>query len=75
MFHPSKPFLFIATQLHIKVYNLSKKQLEKTLMPGVKWVSSFDVHPGGDNIVMGSYDKRVCWFDLDLSAKPYKLLR
>jgi len=24
---------------------------------------------------MGSYDCRVCWFDLDYSTKPYKMLR
>jgi len=29
----------------------------------------------GDNLIIGSYDKRLCWFDLDLSVKPYKTLR
>jgi len=24
---------------------------------------------------VGSYDCRVCWFDLDFSTKPYKMLR
>ena len=24
---------------------------------------------------MGSYDRRLCWFDMDLSTKPYKTLR
>jgi hypothetical protein len=24
---------------------------------------------------MGSYDRRLCWFDLDLSSKPYRTLR
>jgi len=24
---------------------------------------------------VGSYDKRLCWFDTDLSVKPYKTLR
>lgn len=74
-FHPTKPYLVIATQRHIRVYNLVKRELEKKLIPGVKWISSIDVHPGGDNIIMGSYDKRVCWFDLDLSTKPYRILR
>jgi len=74
-FHPTKPYLFVATQQYIKIYNLSKLRLEKKLVPAVKWISSFDIHPGGDNIIMGSYDKRVCWFDMDLSTKPYKVLR
>lgn len=29
----------------------------------------------GDNIIVGSYDLRLSWFDLDLSNKPYKTLR
>lgn len=29
----------------------------------------------GDNIIIGSYDKRLSWFDLSLSVKPYKTLR
>ncbi|RUS13680.1 WD40-repeat-containing domain protein [Endogone sp. FLAS-F59071] len=52
-----------------------KQELIKTLQSGVRWISSLDVHPGGDNVIIGSYDKRLCWFDLDLSTKPYKTLR
>ncbi|KAJ3031104.1 UNVERIFIED_CONTAM: Ribosome biogenesis protein 1 [Siphonaria sp. JEL0065] len=75
VFHPKKPWLFVATQRYIRVYNLIQQDLVHKLQPGVKWISSFDVHPQGDNVIMGSYDKRLCWFDLDLSAKPYKTLR
>jgi ribosome biogenesis protein ERB1 len=57
------------------VYNLAKQELSKKLVTGVKWISSMDVHPGGDNVIIGSYDRRLCWFDLDLSNKPYKTLR
>jgi ribosome biogenesis protein ERB1 len=28
----------------------------------------------GDNIIIGSYDKKLCWFDLDLSSRPYRTL-
>ncbi|KAG2175431.1 hypothetical protein INT43_001078 [Umbelopsis isabellina] len=75
MFHPIKPLFFVATQLYVRVYNLMKQELLKTLQSGVKWISSLDVHPGGDNVIVGSYDKRLCWFDLDLSSRPYKTLR
>ena len=51
------------------------QDLHKKLTPACKWISSIDVHPGGDNLILGSYDKRICWFDLDLSAAPYKTLR
>ena len=29
----------------------------------------------GDHLILGGYDKRVCWFDLDLSNKPYRIIR
>lgn len=34
-----------------------------------------DIHPGGDNLIIGTFDKRLHWFDMDLSTKPYKTLR
>lgn len=29
----------------------------------------------GDNLICGSYDSKLVWFDLDLSTKPYRVLR
>mgnify|MGYP001593871811 CR=1 FL=1 len=76
------------------MYDLLAQQLVKTLNPGLKWISSLDVHPLGgqcqlsrnanppsdalatpDNLIVGSYDKRLVWHDLDLSTTPYKTLR
>lgn len=80
-FHPSKPILFVANQRSIRGYDLSRQLLVKILQPGARWISSFDIHPtsssasGGDNIIVGSYDRRLLWHDLDLSARPYKTLR
>ncbi|KDN45755.1 BOP1NT-domain-containing protein [Tilletiaria anomala UBC 951] len=74
-FHPFKPQLFVATQRYIRIYDLAAQQLMKTLLTGLKWISSLDIHPGGDNLIVGSYDKRLIWFDLELSNKPYKTLR
>ncbi|KAL2042879.1 hypothetical protein N7G274_004639 [Stereocaulon virgatum] len=74
-FHPSKPIFFVATQRMIRSYDLSKQELLKIIQPGARWISSFDVHPGGDNLVVSSYDKRLLWHDLELSVRPYKTLR
>jgi len=74
-FHPTKPIFFVATQRHVRVYDLLKQELLKKLSPSVKWISSLAVHPGGDNLILGSYDKKLCWFDMDLSTAPYKTLR
>lgn len=75
LFHPNKPFLFVATQRYVRVYNLIRQELHKCLQPGAKWISSIAIHPQGDNIIVGTYDKKLCWFDMDLGAKPYKILR
>lgn len=74
-FHPSKPILFVASQHSIRSYDLARQELLKVMQPGAKWISSFDVHPGGDNLIVSSYDKRLLWLDLDLSNKPYKTFR
>ncbi|XP_033849718.1 ribosome biogenesis protein bop1 isoform X2 [Acipenser ruthenus] len=74
-FHPSRPAFFVATQRYVRVYNLIKQELTKKLLANCKWVSSMAIHPGGDNVICGSYDSRLTWFDLDLSTKPYKVLR
>ncbi|KAK0731780.1 NUC169 domain-containing protein [Lasiosphaeris hirsuta] len=74
-FHPSRPLFFVATQQTIRCYDLQKLELIKAIQPGAKWISSFDIHPGGDNLIAGSYDKRLLWHDLDLSNRPYKTMR
>ncbi|KAB5531118.1 hypothetical protein PHYPO_G00137210 [Pangasianodon hypophthalmus] len=74
-FHPIRPYFFVATQRYVRIYNLIKQELTKKLMANCKWISSMAVHPGGDNVICGSYDCRLAWFDLDLSTKPYKMLR
>ena len=74
-FSPSKPWFLVATQRSIRIYDLSKQTLLKILQPGARYISSFDFHPLGDNLIVGSYDKRLLWHDLDLASKPYKTLR
>lgn len=74
-FHPSRPLLFVATQRMIRCYDLQRQELVKVVQPGAKWISSFDIHPGGDNLIVGSYDRRLLWHDLDLSTRPFKTMR
>lgn len=75
MFHPFRPHLYVATQRYVRIYDLAKQVMAKKLMPGARWVSSLDIHPRGDNVILSSFDKRLLWHDLDLSDKPYKTLR
>lgn len=75
LFHPIQPMLFVATQRNIRVYDLLKQEMVKKLSTLSRWVSSMSIHPGGDNLLVGTYDRKMLWFDLDLSTKPYQTLR
>jgi ribosome biogenesis protein ERB1 len=74
-FHPSRPFFFVATMQHIRVYSLATRSIVQKLTPRVRWLSTLDIQPGGDNVLCGSYEKRLCWFDLDYGEKPYRVIR
>lgn len=75
LFHPVRPYFFVAMQKFVRVYNLLKQELSKKLISNCKWISSIAVHPKGDNVITGSFENRLTWFDMDLSVKPYKTLR
>nr|MBE5724360.1 putative ribosome biogenesis protein BOP1-like protein [Cucujiformia] len=66
LFHPTKPCLFVATQRNVRIYDLVKQTLVKKLMTNSKWISTMAIHPLGDNLLVGTYDRKVLWFDLDL---------
>ncbi|GMH50898.1 hypothetical protein TL16_g00894 [Triparma laevis f. inornata] len=74
-FHPTKPFLFVATQQYVKIYHLLKQTMVKKLLPNCKHLTSISIHSSGDHVICGTLDRKLIWFDLDLSAKPYKTLR
>jgi ribosome biogenesis protein ERB1 len=74
-FHPSQKMFFVATKKFVRVYDLQKAQLVKKLESGLREISSISIHPGGDNVIVGSKDGKLCWFDTDLSTRPYKTLK
>ena len=65
----------MASQQHIRVYHLVKQNMVKRLATGCRWISSLDIHSSGDHLIVGTLDRRMVWFDLDLSATPYKTLK
>ncbi|XP_014519053.1 ribosome biogenesis protein BOP1 homolog [Vigna radiata var. radiata] len=74
-FHPSRSIFFVCTKKTVRVYDLLKTKLIKKLDTGLREASSIAVHPGGDNLIVGSKEGKMCWFDMDLSSKPYKILK
>ncbi|CAD5320946.1 unnamed protein product [Arabidopsis thaliana] len=76
LFHPSLSYFFVATRKDVRVYNLLKPgEATKKLETGLREISSMAIHPGGDNLIVGSKEGKMCWFDMDLSSKPYKTLK
>ncbi|CAN8286378.1 unnamed protein product [Cochlearia groenlandica] len=76
LFHPNRHYFFIATRKNVRVYNLKKiDEPIKKLETGMREISSMAIHPGGDNLIVGSKEGKTCWFDMDLSSKPYKTLK
>lgn len=77
LFHPTQRGIFlIATKKNVRVYNLHKREGPiKKLETGVREISSMAIHPGGDHLIVGSKEGKMCWFDLELSSRPYKTLK
>mmetsp|Transcript_20125 Transcript_20125/g.35768 ORF Transcript_20125/g.35768 Transcript_20125/m.35768 type:complete len:833 (-) Transcript_20125:142-2640(-) len=75
LFHPNKPILFVATKQFVNVYHLLRQIRIRVVKPKTRWISSIALHPKGDNLVVGSYDRRVAWVDLDVSDKPWKTFK
>lgn len=65
----------LQTQHNIRIYDLVKQELVKKLLTNSKWISGMSIHPKGDNLLVSTYDKKMLWFDLDLSTKPYQTMR
>ena len=60
-FHPVKPFFFVATQNHVRVYNLARQALAKKLVSGSGIIASLAVHPSGDHVIVGTQVGLAPW--------------
>uniref|UniRef100_A0A7I4XT66 Ribosome biogenesis protein BOP1 homolog n=1 Tax=Haemonchus contortus TaxID=6289 RepID=A0A7I4XT66_HAECO len=71
-FHPSLPRLFVATRIHVRVYDLARCQLVKKCVTGVKHIAAMVPDIQGENLFVGGLDRKFVWLDLQLSSKPWK---
>ena len=76
-FHPSKASLVVTSQRAVRIVDLKKQATEKTLTAGnsAKTLIAAAMHPSGDHIVGVTEDRRLIWWDLDLGAKPWRVLK
>ena len=60
-FHPTQPLLLVASETNVKVYNLVRQALTKTLLAGGGVITAMHIHPSGDHVLVGTEDKRCLW--------------
>jgi len=63
MFHPYRPFMLICTRTCVYLYDLNEQSLIKKLSSGNQTLSCMAVHPGGDNLIIGTDLGRLAWYD------------
>ncbi len=73
-FHPTKPYFLVATNSNIFVYNLQKQETVRKFVSNLNTITTISVHKNGDDILAGTKDGKVAWFQLELSDKPYKVM-
>lgn len=44
------------------MYDLVKQELVRKLLAGAQWISCMAAHPAGDNLLVGSYDRKCVWY-------------
>jgi ribosome biogenesis protein ERB1 len=74
-FHPTRPLFFVCNDQQVFCYNLQKQVLTRKFHSGARMISSIALHPKGENFVIGSYDKKLMWFDLEIGNLPYKKMK
>ena len=73
-FHPNKPYFIVCTNSNIFLYNLYKQELVRKFVSNLNTISSISIHNEGSDLIVGAKDGKVCWFQLELSAKPFKTM-
>ncbi|RCN45632.1 BOP1NT domain protein [Ancylostoma caninum] len=71
-FHPMLPRFFVATKIHVRVYDLGRCQLVKKCITGIKHIGAMIPDVQGENLFVGGLDRKFVWLDLQLSNKPWK---
>ncbi|KAL7634217.1 UNVERIFIED_CONTAM: hypothetical protein RMT77_015547 [Armadillidium vulgare] len=71
LFHPKEPLLFVATQASVHIFNLKRQCRIKKVQANCRYISCLAVHPGGEHFVIGGYDRKVNWFEMECTKRPH----
>jgi ribosome biogenesis protein ERB1 len=69
IFHPTKPYLFFASQKEITIFDLTKQETLCNLPSCSGVISTIALHPSGHHLVIVSKDKRMYWYSLESRKK------
>uniref|UniRef100_A0A2P2I0S7 Ribosome biogenesis protein BOP1 homolog n=2 Tax=Hirondellea gigas TaxID=1518452 RepID=A0A2P2I0S7_9CRUS len=74
-FHPKKAYFYICSQGRIRVYSLVEKKLIRLIKTNSasEFISSIAVHPSGEHFIVGSHGKRVTWYEMECTNRPFTL--
>jgi len=75
IFHPTQPSIIISTQMRIIIFNLQLNKRVKTMTVNTKFITSIDIHPNGEHLLVSSFDNKCFWYDLQMGDEPYKTLK
>ncbi|GAA40528.2 ribosome biogenesis protein ERB1 [Clonorchis sinensis] len=77
-FHPAgKPQLFVASSRTVRIYDLVQQRELRCLRLDSTgdFLSSMALHVSGEHLIVGTFDGRFNWFDIDLGNVPFKKLK
>mmetsp|Transcript_4008 Transcript_4008/g.15106 ORF Transcript_4008/g.15106 Transcript_4008/m.15106 type:complete len:889 (-) Transcript_4008:42-2708(-) len=76
MFHPTRHFFYMVLPRKIRIFNLISQKQKKVLKKSVcKYISDVDIHPGGDHVMTGGLDRRLEFFEAEVSKTPCRSLK
>ena len=74
LFHPRKPYFVVATNSNIFIYNLQKQEMIRKFVSNLNTITHISIHKNGEDLIAGSKDGKVAWFQIELNEKPFKTM-
>jgi len=73
-FHPRKQLFYICTHDHIRIYSLTEKKLKVNVrLHSSEHISCMAVHPSGEHFVVGTYNRKLTWIEMEYTDRPLTL--
>ena len=74
IFHPCKPFILVASMKFMVIYDLKIQQVLRKFAFESTRITTLDVHPQGDYILVGCDNGKLYWYNIEQSSKAERAL-